>query len=108
MSVIDASDMLVLPSKVESFGTIALEAMARRRLVLLSSSCGMLNWPSLVRGVFSMRNGETVPDAIQRIAELPEKIREKKAAIAYEVAKAFNTKTLAQWMRVFRHVMSNA
>lgn len=107
MSVIDATDMLILPSTVESFGTIALEAMARRRLVLISPNCGILNWSSLAQGIFCLQNGETLSDAIQRIAGLAGEIREKKAETAYEAAKAFNTKTLTQWLEVFHRIMSH-
>ena len=68
--IIDAADLLVLPSSVESFGTIALEAMARERLALVSPACGILAWPDLARGLFAMIPGETVTGALRRIRAL--------------------------------------
>jgi glycosyltransferase involved in cell wall biosynthesis len=58
LPLIDDVDALVLPSTVESFGTIALEAMARGRLVVVSSQCGILSWNLLKRGLFQMREDE--------------------------------------------------
>ncbi len=37
---IDAHDLVVLPSHLEAFGTVALEAMVRQRLVLVSGEVG--------------------------------------------------------------------
>jgi hypothetical protein len=105
MTVLDDTDMLVLPSKIESFGTIALEAMARSRLVLLSSGCGILNWPSLARGIFQIRPGEPLTDAIRRIIGLDDRKRREVVSIAHNSATAFNTKTLEQWFDVFRRIM---
>lgn len=47
----DAHDGLILPSQVESFGTIALEAMARQRLVVVSAACGITDWSALREGL---------------------------------------------------------
>ena len=44
---IDRSDALLLPSHFETFGTIALEAMARGKLVLVSEHCGLAHWHKL-------------------------------------------------------------
>lgn len=38
---LDNADLVVLPSYADAFGTIALEAMARRRIVLVAAGCGI-------------------------------------------------------------------
>jgi len=100
-SVMDRADMLLLPSEVEAFGTIALEAMARRRLVLVSGSCGILNWPDLAPGVYAMDSGESLTDAVSRIASLPYEERRQKADTAHAAARAFNEQTIGQWLALF-------
>ena len=102
--VIDDSDMLLLPSRVESFGTIALEAMARRRLVLVSNNCGILNWPDLAEGVYAIGPEESLADAVKRIADEPVSQRLQKSETARRTALDFNRKTLSQWVDLFTDV----
>ena len=100
-SVIDESDMMILPSKIESFGTIALEAMSRRRLVLVSGECGIINWPDLKKGVYTIRNDETLSNAIRRISNIDYSERLQKAENACSAARAFNDFTIGQWTDLF-------
>ncbi len=93
--------MMILPSKIESFGTIALEAMARRGLVLVSGECGIVNWPDLRDGVYVIRNNETLSGAIRRISEIDYSERLRKAESAYSAARAFNDDTIGQWTNLF-------
>lgn len=97
-AVIDHSDMLLLPSRVESFGTIALEALARRRRVLVSPECGILNWPDLALGVDTPAPGETLTCAIRRIAGSSED--NKRRPSSEQIPRRFNEKTLQQWLHL--------
>ncbi|MGB5831515.1 MAG: glycosyltransferase [Thiohalocapsa sp.] len=98
LPLIDSIDALVLPSTVESFGTIALEAMARQRLVVVSAQCGILSWDSLKRGLFQMGDGETLSKALMRVRALDRAILERKAGIARDAARAINDRTLRHWI----------
>ncbi len=97
-AVVDSMDMLVLPSAIESFGTVALEAMARGRLVLVSAACGILDWPALNRGLFRINQGETLAQAIVRVAELDEAIRRKKSQLARQAAIELNEWSNRSWL----------
>ena len=101
VSLMDRNDMLVLPSKVESFGTIALEAMARRKLVLVSPHCGILDWESLTGGIFAMSAEETLADAIGRIRNLDRQARIEKAEAAYRAVESLNANTIERWLEIF-------
>ena len=105
---IDDSDMLLLPSRVESFGTIALEAMARRRLVLVSDNCGILNWPDLAEGVYAIGAEESLADAVKRISDQPVCQRLQKSETARRTALEFNRNTLSQWVDLFCSVAHSA
>lgn len=97
---LDRADMLVLPSKVESFGTIALEAMARGALVLVSSSCGIVRWPSLAKAVFTIQDNETVADAISRITQVDPRLRAEKCRLGSIAARELNESTISGWLDV--------
>ncbi|WP_296807134.1 glycosyltransferase [Thiocapsa sp.] len=100
MALIDEMDALILPSTVESFGTIALEAMARARPVLVSSACGILSWDLLSRGIFRIHEGEHLADALVRLRDLDPAIRERKARLGREGARDINHRNLQHWLAV--------
>jgi glycosyltransferase involved in cell wall biosynthesis len=98
VDALDASEVLVVPSRVESFGTVAMEAMARERLVLVSQNCGIRDWPGLAEGVETMADGETLADALGRVAAWSPAERAAKAALARARAERFNKDTVDQWL----------
>ena len=98
--LIDDHDVLVLPSHVESLGTIALEALARGRNVLVSAHCGITEWPMLDRALFRIGDGETVAHALGRVASLDPTIRARKAAMGADGAREMNAWAIDGWLRV--------
>ena len=98
---IDSHDLLVLPSHLEAFGTIALEAMVRQRLVLVSSHCGILSWQSLNEGLYQFSDEESVAEAIQRIAGLDTRQRDKKMRHARETALQVHEQAITGWLELF-------
>src|SRR5690606_3453489 len=74
---VDEHDLLILPSAVEAFGTVALEAMARRRLVMVTPACGINDWPELAGGLFVMRAQESPAAALQRLEQLSPLLRQQ-------------------------------
>ena len=104
LSAIDRSDVLVLPSAIETFGTVALEALARRRLVLVSRDCGITNWPELAQGIFSIEKDEDLADAVRRLAALPKSVRESIAQRGWNVVDQFNEATLTGWIQLLTDV----
>ncbi len=106
-SFIDGSEMLILPSREEAFGTIALEAMARRRLVLVSERCGILNWSDLASGVYSIKITESLADAIKRVSKKPFSEKIEKTERAYQAAVSFNRDTVCQWVGLLSDIADN-
>ena len=94
---IDGADLLVLPSHVESFGTVALEALARERFVLVSRSCGILQWPGIGDGVFQFDNHESIAHAIDRITAMSTPQRVSIASNSWESVRAFQNSAIEQW-----------
>lgn len=100
VALVDRADVLVLPSVVESFGTVALEAMARERLALVSHTCGIVDWPDLVGNLYQIGENETLTDAIRRIAALPSEQRKATARAARDAALRLNRGSLLHWLDV--------
>lgn len=100
VEILDRSQVLVLPSSVEAFGTVALEAMARQRLVITTPACGINEWPALARGLWVMQPGETLADTVQRLQSLSEAERAQKASWARQAALAMNEDAIAHWVKV--------
>ena len=102
LAEMDKADMLVLNSVVESFGTVALEAMARERLALVSRTCGIVEWPELVDNLYQIADGESLADAIARVAAEPPETRAGAAKSARKAALRLNRGSLLHWLDVIR------
>lgn len=98
LELLDGADALVLPSRFETFGTAAYEAMLRRRAVIVSPGCGLIHWPELRPGVSVMGEGENVAGAIGRLRTAPELAAVAGAGCA--AARALNERTLDHWVSV--------
>lgn len=98
--LLDTADLLVLPSHVEAFGTVALEGMARARNVLVSANCGILEWPQLKRGLFQFLEDEDLAGALRRIAGLDIAFRQEKARLARKAALTLHEETLQDWLEL--------
>ena len=95
---IDNSDVLVLPSAVETFGTVALEALARRRFVLTSRECGISKWPTLSTGLFNIGANESVASGLTEIARLSAVDRNLHAQPSWAAVQMFNQNTIRVWI----------
>ncbi|GGY73403.1 glycosyltransferase [Marinobacter zhanjiangensis] len=97
MTFLDNHDVLMLPSSVEAFGTVALEAMARARWVITSHACGINQWPGLARGLLPLGEGETLDQGLRRLEQLEPAWRTGLARRGRQLAVAVNDETLASW-----------
>ena len=102
---IDEHDLLVLPSHFESFGTIALEAMARQRLVLVSDDCGIAHWPEFREGLSVFRQGAFF-EALTRLCRQSSGARHRQAQKALHMTRALNDKNLQQWCKLMLELVT--
>lgn len=100
VELFDQSSLLLLPSKIETFGSVALEAMARGRPALVSANAGIHDWPSLKDGLFSLSPDETLTQAIERLLQLPAEGWQQKAMLSRQAAEILNNETVEQWAEV--------
>lgn len=97
--LLDASDLLVLPSESERFGSIALEALCRGRPALVSAAAGIHDWPELRPGLFTLQPEEALGQAITSIRALPPGELARAGREGRRAAWDFHARTVAGWIR---------
>lgn len=97
---IDANDALVLPSHFETFGTVALEAMARGRLVVVSPGCGISLWPSLRQGLKVIDESKGLHGAFTELLLESSQCRIDMARQARDVAMQLNYSVVENWTQI--------
>lgn len=100
LALLDSSEVLVLPSRYETFGTIALEAMARGRLAIVSPHCGISQWPELAAGLMTMHGGERVAETLGRVCNMPPDARRDRAHIGRAATEQLTSSTVWEWVDV--------
>lgn len=100
IDLMDEAQMLLLPSHVESFGTVALEAMARQRMVLVSGNCGISEWKNLSQELITMMGTETLTETILRAKKLSDQERIQKAKASQQGVQEFIDQTVKDWLSV--------
>jgi glycosyltransferase involved in cell wall biosynthesis len=94
----DAADALVLPSEVESFGTVALEAMARGRQAVVTSTCGIVNWPTLAEHLVVFDLDDPLAEVLGALAAEAAEVRHARAAAGRQAARELNRSSLDDWL----------
>ncbi len=100
VKLLDEADVVILPSLVEAFGTAALEAMSRARLVLVSKACGISSWPQLCAGLWVMREHESLCEALAHITVLDQSTKTRIASTAHHAALKFHQSAVTGWLNL--------
>lgn len=100
LGLLDSSDVLVLPSSHETFGSIALEAMARGRIPIVSPNCGISRWPELAPGLVVMDEGERAAGALGRVMGMPAQARAELSRAGRRAARELTEQTVREWAEV--------
>ena len=96
---LDKHDALILPSHFESFGTIALEAMARERLVIVSKQCGIVEWDEYNSGLVVIES--SLSDTLASLIDSNENWRTGIARKAQKITEEINQKSIKEWCALF-------
>ena len=102
--LMDSHDALVLPSHFESFGTVALEAMARGRLALVSRHCGIAQWPQCAHGLTVFADDLTA--ALSRAKRLSPDALSAGGAAARSCAERWNRRCADDWAELLVRLAS--
>lgn len=98
MAAMDEHDALLLPSHVESFGTIALEAMARQRVVIVSEACGIVQWPELAGALEILPTARPLADKLAAVRGANEFALASRARRARRAALEHNDWNTGLWL----------
>jgi glycosyltransferase involved in cell wall biosynthesis len=97
---LDEHDALLLPSHFETFGTIALEAMARSRPAVVTRGCGIADWALLTPGLKVCDDGAGLTQALRELMQLPAPQIQALADRAQHCAQAFNASVADDWLQL--------
>jgi glycosyltransferase involved in cell wall biosynthesis len=97
---IDECDALVLPSEFESFGNVALEAMGRGRIAVVTDTCGIVNWPELAEHMAVFGLDTPLHQVLAELAERPAEALIRRSRDGRDAARALNRNSLAQWLEL--------
>jgi glycosyltransferase involved in cell wall biosynthesis len=106
LQAFDDCEIMVMPSHFETFGTVAMEAMARQRMVMISENCGIREWPELTEGLETLKADESLADALKHIAEWTPEDRAQHAATARQCAEDFNRHTVDHWIELLQETVT--
>lgn len=102
IDLIDDASLLLLPSRFETFGSIALEAMARGRPALVSSVAGIHAWPSLSDGLLSLDPDDSLAERLRSLQAWDGERWRALSANCRAAAHSLNDATIDQWQALLR------
>lgn len=97
---VDAHDALVLPSHFESFGTVALEAMVRERIAIVSRGCGVSQWPDLAAHLTTFDDETALINALGRLKKTGPALLTQQAQGSRKAALAMHDHCIDQWLEL--------
>jgi len=100
LAQVDAADAIVLPSRYETFGSAAFEAMIRGRPAIVSPNCGLSKWSELEPGIVVMEADERLTDTLTRVRALPDGDITELASRARAGSNQLARSTIAHWLAV--------
>jgi len=101
---LDDSEILVLPSSLETFGTAAFEGMSRGRIVIVSPEAGITNWSDLSSYLFQTSNEKPLTNILQEIISLPHSKIKKISIDSSVAAKKLTKETINQWIKTINKI----
>jgi len=97
LKAMDEANVLLLPSKMETFGTVALESMARGRPAIVADGAGIHDWPLLKDGLISIKESDSLADLLDSLRREPPEFWNEKARLSRQAAEKLNEQTIDQW-----------
>jgi len=94
---LDQASLLLLPSHMETFGTVALEAMARGRPALVAENAGIHQWKVLKEALLVLRKDESIVESLRQLQAMPAVRWAELAVAGRTAAEALNRETIEHW-----------
>lgn len=99
-AALDDHDALALPSRLEAFGTVALEALARERPAVVAAGCGICERTELAPGLHPIAAHEDLAAALRRLAGTDPAVLRHRARQARAAVSRLQAQTVADWLAV--------
>lgn len=102
LQAMEQADLLLLPSKMETFGTVALEAMARCRPAMVAEGAGIHDWPELAGGLITLPEGKPAGDLLRELQSESREAWVERGLAAQQAAFRLNDHTIEQWLGIIQ------
>ena len=106
IQIVDQSNCLLLPSKLETFGSVAYEAMARGRPTIVSKNSGIIEWDCLRKHILVLNDTASLIESIESLIDMKEEARDELSKNSRQAALEFNQMTLNQWVELLENCIS--
>ena len=103
IQIVDQSNCLLLPSKLETFGSVAYEAMARGRPTIVSKNSGIIEWDCLRKHILVLNDTASLIESIKSLIDMKEEARDELSKNSRQAALEFNQMTLNQWVELLEN-----
>ena len=100
LGLLDASDVLVLPSRHETFGASRSRRWRVAGSRVVSPNCGISRWPELAPGLVVMKEGERAAAALGRVMGMRPEARAELSRAGRTAARALTEQTVREWAEV--------
>jgi len=107
IDMIDQCQIFVLPSRLETFGTAAFEAMSRGRIVIVSGEAGIANWPILSNAIINLDHFDSLADTISFLIDKTPDERNIISETAFKAATGLNKENIKSWVDVLVDINKN-
>ncbi len=101
---LDNSEILVLPSSLETFGTAAFEGMSRGRIVIVSPEAGITNWTDLSSYLFKTSTKKPLTNILKEIISLPHSKLKKISIDSARISRKLTKETIAEWIKIINQI----
>ena len=104
IDVIDNHDLVVMPSSFESFGTVALEALSRGRLVIVGENHGIREFEILNNCLFNISDFDSLYYAINQISRFDKKKILSISEKSFDAVQKYDSITKESWIKLLKGV----
>ncbi len=106
IDTIDSNDVVVMPSSFETFGTVALEALSRGRVVVINKDHGIKSFDILNECLFDLSDFGSLENAIKEISRYSTEKISSISQKSYEAVLKYDDETKLTWINLLNGVNS--
>lgn len=104
----EAADIIIVPSYLENFSMVGLEALAKGSLLIITSGCGLaqFDWATDENGIFVVNDGREIVEVLNEIINEEEISNRQQKAYA-QASKLRWSNICAEYVQIYKNVSNS-